>query len=83
MQYTVRGKLLPSKEETFLLDTMCRVFMSMVRFAYKRLLQGLKYYEVTRILYDVFIPNARWCQWAVEEAKALKGARKVLVRVYY
>ena len=81
MQYTVRGKLLPSKEETFLLDTMCRVFMSMVRFAYKRLLQGLKYYEVTRILYDVFIPNARWCQWAVEEAEALKEAMEELLPV--
>ena len=81
MQYTVRGKLLPSEDEAILLDTLCRVFMSMVRFAYKRLLQGLDSYEVTRILYDVFIPNARWCQWAVEEAKALKEAMEELLPV--
>ena len=82
MQFTVRGKLLPTKDEESKLNTLSRVFPSMVRFAYNRLLEKHKTYDVVKMLYDKFIPNARWCQWAVKEAQANINSQKELLPLY-
>ena len=82
MQFTVRAKLLPTKDEEFKLNTLSRVFPSMVRFSYNRLLEKYKTYDVVKMLYDKFIPNARWCQWAVKEAQAYINSQKKLLPLY-
>ena len=82
MQFTIRGKLLPTKDEESKLNTLSRVFPSMVRFAYNRLLEKHKTYDVVKMLYDKFIPNARWCQWAVKEAQANINSQKELLPLY-
>ena len=59
MQFTVRAKLLPTEEEKIKLDALSRIFPSMVRFAYNRLFEGFREYEVVKLLYEKLIPNAR------------------------
>jgi len=82
MQFTVRAKLLPAEDEGFKLNTFSRVFPSMVRFSYNRLLEKYKTCDVVKMLYDKFIPNARWCQWAVKEAQANINSQKELLPLY-
>ncbi|RLF13551.1 MAG: hypothetical protein DRN06_08465 [Thermoprotei archaeon] len=82
MQFTVRAKLLPDEDDEIKLSTLSRVFPSMVRFAYNRLIEEHKTYDVVRMLYDKFIPNARWCQWAVKEAQAVINSQKELLPLY-
>ena len=79
MQFTVRAKLLPSKEEEAKLNTLSRIFPSMVRYAYNRLIEGYGFYDIVKMLYELFIPNARWCQWAVKEAQAILKSQKELL----
>jgi len=82
MQFTVRAKLLPAEDEEFKLNSLLRIFPSMVRFSYNRLLEKYKTYDVVKMLYDKFIPNARWCQWAVKEAQANINSQKELLPLY-
>ena len=82
MQFTVRAKLLPDEDDEIKLSTLSRVFPSIVRFAYNRLIEEHKTYDVVRMLYDRFIPNARWCQWAVKEAQAVINSQKELLPLY-
>jgi predicted transposase len=49
MQYTVRVLIDPKGNEVKL-DAICRIFSSMVRMAYNRLLEGKRPNEVVRLL---------------------------------
>ncbi|MEX1338419.1 hypothetical protein, partial [Hydrogenibacillus schlegelii] len=46
------------------------------RTAYQALRRGKKTGEIVKDLYQKFFPNARWCQWAVEDAKATLESQK-------
>ena len=82
MQFTIRAKLLPTKDDEIKLNTLSRIFPSMVRFAYNRFIERYKTYDIVKMLYDKFIPNARWCQWAVKEAQANINSQKELLPLY-
>nr|WP_280144557.1 recombinase family protein [Caldanaerovirga acetigignens] len=38
--------------------------------------------KIVRDLYDKFFPNARWCQWAVEDAETTIDSQKEQVRMH-
>lgn len=82
MLFTVRAKLLPNSNNELKICTLSRMFPSMVRFAYNRLIEKHGAYDVVRMLYDKFIPNARWCQWAVKEAQAIIESQGELLPLY-
>ncbi|MCS5694731.1 hypothetical protein [Desulfofundulus thermocisternus] len=67
---TVPGRIYPdaiAREE--LVSFMGR-FQAARRSAYQALRRGKEAGEIVKALYEKFFPNARWCQWAVEDAKS-------------
>lgn len=82
MQYTVRALIDPLGNEPKL-DAICRVFSSMVRTAYNRLLEGKEADEIKRLLCRRYgIWNARWCQWAIMQAQAIIHSQGKLLPLY-
>ncbi|WP_066353927.1 hypothetical protein, partial [Fervidicola ferrireducens] len=59
-----------------------RRFQAAKRTAYQALRRGKEPGEIVRDLYNKFFPNARWCQWAVEDAKATIESQKEQVKMH-
>lgn len=82
LQYTVRALIDPLGEEAKL-DVICRVFSSMVRTAYNRLLEEKRTNEIVRLLQTRYgIENWRWCQWAIVQAQAIIKSQRELPPLY-
>lgn len=83
MQYTIRGKILnlnPNQQGE--LTLLMRKFQSARRFAHNRLLEGENKKELVPLLQQMFIPNARYCQWAVNKAEEGIASQKELLPLY-
>lgn len=59
-----------------------RQFQAAKRTAYQALRRGKEPTEIAENLYQKFFPNARWCQWAVEDAKAAIESQKEQVKMH-
>ncbi|MBT9283086.1 MAG: hypothetical protein KM312_10690 [Hydrogenibacillus schlegelii] len=57
-------------------------FQAAKRTAYQALRRGKKTGEIVKDLYRKFFPNARWCQWAVEDAEATIESQKEQVKMH-
>ena len=83
MQYTIRGQLLNLKAQAQieLIDLM-RLFQSAKRFAHNRLVEGMSRKELVPLLQQMFIPNARYCQWAANKAEEGIASQRALLPLY-
>ncbi|MFQ6130295.1 MAG: hypothetical protein ACE5OT_05805 [Candidatus Hadarchaeaceae archaeon] len=82
LQYTVRA-LVDPRDNTQRLDAICRIFSSMVRTAYNRLLENKMTNETVRLLQTRYgIENWRWCQWAIKQAQAVIKSQRELLPLY-
>jgi len=79
---TVLARLYPDSEATQELGLFMRRFQAAKRSAYQALRRGEKPGEIVKDLYEKFFPNARWCQWVVEEAKATIESQKEQVKMH-
>jgi len=79
---TVPARLYPDSETTQKLALFMRRFQAARRSAYQVLRRGEKPGEIVKDLYEKFFSNARWCQWAVEEAKATIESQKEQVKMH-
>jgi hypothetical protein len=78
MQYTVRA-FVGGRDER--LDGMCRTFSSMERTAYNLLREGAKAGDVKATLRGRYgVMNARWCQSAMNQAKAVVESQEEGIR---
>jgi len=83
MQYTVRALIDPKGNEVKL-DAIYRIFSSMVRMAYNRLLEGKRPNEVVRLLQNRYsVSNWRWCQWAITQAQSVVRSQRELLPLYH
>jgi len=83
MQYTIRGEILsPTPDEKRELARLMRKFQSALRFAHNRLLEGMSKKELVPLLQRMFIPNARYCQWAADKAEEGIASRRALLPLY-
>lgn len=79
---TVPGRLYPDKAAEERLISFMRRFQAAKRSAYQALRRGEEPGEIVKDLYRKFFPNARWCQWAVEDAKATIESQKEQIKMY-
>jgi len=79
---TVPGRIYPDREAEEKLCSFMRRFQAAKRTAYQALRRGKEPGEIVKDLYDKFFPNARWCQWTVEDAKATIDSQKEQVRMH-
>ncbi|MCG0279035.1 MAG: transposase, partial [Thermanaeromonas sp.] len=79
---TVPGRIYPDREAEEKLCSFMRRFQAAKRTAYQALRHGKEPGEIVKDLYDKFFPNARWCQWAVEDARATIESQKEQVRMH-
>lgn len=83
MWYTIPGEILnPTPDEQAELIHLMRKFQSARRFAHNRLLEGMDKRELVPTLQRMFIPNARYCQWAVLKAEKDISSRRALLPLY-
>jgi predicted transposase len=78
---TVPGRIYPDGAAQEKLASFMRRFQAAKRTAYQALRRGKGPGEIVKDLYGKFFPNARWCQWAVEDAKAALESQKELIRM--
>lgn len=79
---TLPGRIYPNRMAEEKLVSFMRRFQAAKRTAYQALRRGEKPGEIVKDLYGKFFPNARWCQWAVEDAKATIESQKEQVRMH-
>ncbi|RPF49476.1 putative transposase [Thermodesulfitimonas autotrophica] len=79
---TVPGRIYPDAAAREELVSFMGRFQAAKRSAYQALRRGKETGEIVKTLYEKFFPNARWCQWAVEDAKAAIESQKELVKMY-
>ncbi len=79
---TVPGRIYPDQDAQEKLVSFMSRFQAAKRTAYQALRWGEEPGETVRELYDKFFPNARWCQWAVEDAKATIESQKEQVKMH-
>ncbi|ACX52033.1 transposase, IS605 OrfB family [Ammonifex degensii KC4] len=79
---TVPGRIYPDEAARERLISFMRRFQAAKRTAYQALRRGKEPEEIVKDLYRKFFPNARWCQWALEDAKATCDAQKEQVRMH-
>lgn len=79
---TVPGRIYPDQGAQERLVPFMRRFQAAKRTAYQALRRGKEPGEIVRDLYDKFFSNARWCQWAVEDAKATIESQKEQVKIH-
>jgi len=79
---TVPGRIYPDGAAQEKLTSFMRRFQAAKRSAYQALRRGEKAGSIVRTLYRRFFPNARWCQWAVEDAKATLESQREQVKMH-
>ncbi len=79
---TIPARIYPDKAVREKLVSFMRRFQAAKRTAYQALRLGKEPKEIVKDLYWKFFPNARWCQWAVEDAKATIESQKEQVRMH-
>ncbi|MDN5347408.1 MAG: hypothetical protein PWP65_972 [Clostridia bacterium] len=79
---TLPGRIYPDREAEKKLVSFMRRFQAAKRTSYQALKRGKEPGKIVKDLYDKFFPNARWCQWAVEDAKATVESQKEQVRMH-
>ncbi|MCG0278301.1 MAG: transposase [Thermanaeromonas sp.] len=79
---TVPGRIYPDKNTQEKIISFMRRFQAAKRTAYQALRRGREPKEIVKDLYSKFFPNARWCQWAVEDARATIESQKEQVRMH-
>lgn len=79
---TVPGRIYPDKNTQEKIVSFMRRFQAAKRTAYQALRRGREPARIVKDLYDKFFPNARWCQWAVEDAKVTIESQKEQVRMH-
>lgn len=79
---TIPGRIYPDEAARERLISFMRRFQAAKRTAYQALRRGKETGEIVKDLYRKFFPNARWCQWAVEDAKATCDAQKEQVKMH-
>ncbi|MGO0122519.1 transposase [Desulfothermobacter acidiphilus] len=79
---TVPGRIYPDETAEKKLVSFMRRFQAAKRTAYQALRRGKEPGEIVKNLYRKFFPNARWCQWAVEDAKATIESQKEQVKMH-
>lgn len=79
---TVPGSIYPDKNTQEKIVSFMRRFQAAKRTAYQALRRGKEPGEIVKDLYGKFFPNARWCQWAVEDAKATIDSQREQVRMH-
>ncbi|ACX52261.1 transposase, IS605 OrfB family [Ammonifex degensii KC4] len=79
---TVPARMYPDEAAEKKLVSFMRRFQAAKRTAYQALRRGKKPEEIVKDLYRKFFPNARWCQWALEDAKATCDAQKEQLKMH-
>ncbi|KUK36915.1 MAG: Transposase, IS605 OrfB family [Thermacetogenium phaeum] len=79
---TIPGRIYPDKTAQEKLVSFMRRFQAAKRTAYQALRRKEEPGEIVKDLYGRFFPNARWCQWAVEDAKSTIESQKEQVRMH-
>lgn len=79
---TVPARIWPDEVAKEKLVSFMRRFQAAKRTAYQALRRGREQTEIVEDLYRKFFPNARWCQWAVEDAKAALESQKEQVKMH-
>ncbi|MGB9866492.1 MAG: transposase, partial [Bacillota bacterium] len=73
---TLPGRIYPDREAEEKLVSFMRRFQAAERTAYQALRRGKEPGEIVKDL------NARWCQWAVEDARATIESQREQVRMH-
>ena len=79
---TVSGRIYPGEDASERLISFMRIFQAAKRSAYQALRRGEEPGDIVKALYQRFFPNARWCQWAVEDARAVMESQGEQVRMH-
>ncbi|OAR05454.1 hypothetical protein SA87_11215 [Hydrogenibacillus schlegelii] len=79
---TIPGRIYPNETAKAELIFFMSRYQTARRTAYQALRRGKKTGEIVKDLYQKFFPNARWCQWAVEDAKATLESQKAQVDMH-
>lgn len=79
---TLPGRIYPDKEAEERLCYFMHRFQAAKRTAYQALRRGKEAGEIVKELYIKFFPNARWCQWAVEDARAVIDSQKEQLKMH-
>jgi hypothetical protein len=79
---TVPGRIYPDAAAQERLSSFMRRFQAAKRSAYQALKRGEQAGSIVHTLYRNFFPNARWCQWAVEDANATLNSQRDQVEMH-
>ncbi|CAM3622886.1 hypothetical protein TR75_02425 [Hydrogenibacillus schlegelii] len=79
---TLPGRIYPNETAKAELISFMSRYQAARRTAYQALRRGKKTGEIVKDLYRKFFPNARWCRWAVEDARATLERQKAQVDMY-
>ncbi|MEW5932515.1 MAG: transposase [Bacillota bacterium] len=79
---TVPARAYPDRPAAQVLISLMRRFQAAKRTAYQALRRGLAVGAIVAVLREKFFPNARWCQWAVADAKATIESQKEQVAMH-
>ena len=83
MHYTIRSDMIDvSPSHQAKLIRLMQLFQAALRFAYNRYLEGMSKTELVHLLQKMFIPNARYCQWAADKAQATIASQTELLPLY-
>lgn len=79
---TIPGRIYPGAKAQEALEGFMRRFQAAKRTAYQALRRDKEPAKIVEELYRKFFPNARWCQWAVEGARAAIKNQKEQVKMH-
>lgn len=80
--FTIKGVLKVEGRLAAILVNFMRVFQAAKRTAYQAIRRGVKREEIISSLQEKFIRNARWCQWAYNEAEDTIRSQRELIDMY-
>lgn len=80
--FTIRAFLTPKAEDAKALIDFMRIFQAAKRTAYQSLRRGVKREEIIVTLQKAFMSNARWSQWACNEAEDTIRSQFELLDMY-
>ncbi|OAT86362.1 hypothetical protein, partial [Desulfotomaculum copahuensis] len=79
---TVCASLTPETDEAEALIDFMRIFQAAKRTSYQAIRQGVEREKIIAVLQKTFMPNARWCQWAYNEAEDTIRSQLELIDTY-